>query len=96
MWSLWHVPKHSFMAELVMLGKLRTRQMLADAGICNDTSCLLCTQGNDDCLHLFFRCSFSKALCYVVMRWIGIRMSNDESILTSWKKYASKFSSKKM
>ncbi|XP_048492374.1 uncharacterized protein LOC125493253 [Beta vulgaris subsp. vulgaris] len=69
-WNSSNIPKHSFIAWLVSLGKLKTRVILAKAGICQDTSCLLCCTGEDSCQHLFFQCPYSVIISQKVMGWI--------------------------
>lgn len=63
-----NVPKHAFIAWLVALGKVRTRDRLIAAGICSTTDYLLCYQEQDTCVHLFFRCPFSKIVFAQVMQ----------------------------
>ncbi|XP_048489902.1 uncharacterized protein LOC125491869 [Beta vulgaris subsp. vulgaris] len=93
-WNPINIPKHSFIAWLTMLGRLRTREKLQQAGICQDASCLLCQQGQDSCSHLFFQCQFSQEVCRGIMNWLHLRMSAQESIYNHWRKWGRKFRSK--
>ncbi|XP_010666427.1 uncharacterized protein LOC104883582 [Beta vulgaris subsp. vulgaris] len=93
-WNPINIPKHSFIAWLAMLGRLRTREKLQQAGICQDASCLLCQQGQDSCAHLFFQCHFSQEVCKGIMNWLHLRMSAQESIYHHWRKWRRKFRSK--
>ena len=87
-----NVPKHAFIAWLVDLTRVRER--LAAAGLCANTDCLLCAQGQDSCLHLFFRCLFSRTISTQIMQWLGIRVAGDECLYTTWKKWGKKRTSK--
>lgn len=90
-----NVPKHAFISWLVALGKVRTRERLKAAGVCNDMSCLLCDSGIDSCMHLFFRCHFSRIVCTNIMTWLQIRVGNDEYLYTTWKKWGRTHRSRK-
>ena len=62
-WAAYNVPKHSFVAWKVALGRLRTKERLMLAGVCSNDDCILCVDGKDACLHLFFRCQSSRRIC---------------------------------
>lgn len=94
-WNEMNVPKHVFIAWLGALGKLRTRDRLVRAGVCNTTNCLLCNQGQDTCMHLSFQCPFSKAVSNQVMNCLNIRVHGVESLYYGWKKWGRKYNSKK-
>ncbi|XP_010666358.1 uncharacterized protein LOC104883517 [Beta vulgaris subsp. vulgaris] len=93
-WNSLNIPKHSFISWLTILGKLRTRERLGMVGICSDTSCLLCTSGNDSCSHLFFQCEFSHQVCQGVMGWFHIHSNSRENLYVHWRKWGWKFKTK--
>ena len=94
-WNSTNIPKHSFIAWLVAPGKLRTRVVLAKAGICHDTSCLMCNTCEDSCHHLFFQCLCSVIVSQKAMGWIGIYNVGQENLYLVWKKWGRKFQNKK-
>ncbi|XP_057248228.1 uncharacterized protein LOC130590211 [Beta vulgaris subsp. vulgaris] len=86
-WNSYNVPKHSFIAWMLMLGKLKTRERLKAAGVVSDDRCVLCFAETETSNHVFFNCYRSKRVCEHIMLWMGIRMGNRETIYTSWKKW---------
>ncbi|XP_048503064.1 uncharacterized protein LOC125498818 [Beta vulgaris subsp. vulgaris] len=94
-WNRFNVPKDAFMSWLIALGKVRTTERLKAAGVCNDVSCLLCDSGTDSCMHLFFRCHFSRIMCTNIMIRVQIRVRNDEYLYTTWKKRGRRHRSRK-
>lgn len=68
---------------------------MAKAGICHDTSCLLCNIGEDSCQHLFFQCPCSVIVSQKVMGRIGIYNVGQENLYLVWKKWGRKFKNKK-
>ena len=42
-WSSFNIPKHSFIAWIVMLGKLKTRDRLKAAGVIQEAWCPMCS-----------------------------------------------------
>ncbi|XP_010666323.1 uncharacterized protein LOC104883491 [Beta vulgaris subsp. vulgaris] len=94
-WNGLNVPKHAFISWLVALGKVKTRDRPKAAGVCNDVACLLCNSGTDKCLHLFFRCHFSRIVCVNFMSWLQIKVENDECLCTAWEKWGRRYRSRK-
>lgn len=45
-----------------------SRGVIMDAAA---TVCILCRNAVESCLHLFYCCSFSFAVCYTTIRWLG-------------------------
>lgn len=82
-WSELNVPKHAFISWLVALGKIKTRERLKVAGVCQDEPCLLCTNGTNSCMHLFVTCYFSRTVCVNVINWLQIHIGNIECIYTA-------------
>ena len=95
-WSLYNVPKHCVIAWVVALGRVRTKDRLRAAGICNDDQCMLCVNGTNACTHLFFRCAFSRSVCSGIMDWLNIRESPDEYVYVTWRKWGRKYKSRRM
>ncbi|XP_021750880.1 uncharacterized protein LOC110716560 [Chenopodium quinoa] len=60
-WNPYNLPKHSFITWMAIQNRLRMRKQLASLNICQDASCLLCGEAEEDTAHLFFSCSYSKA-----------------------------------
>lgn len=94
-WNSFNVPKHSFIAWLVALDKLRTRGRLAHVGIGIDEQCVMCGHGQESCHHLFFRCCFSREVCVGVLLWLDIRAATTKCIFICWEKWERKFKSKR-
>ncbi|XP_048489728.1 uncharacterized protein LOC125491683 [Beta vulgaris subsp. vulgaris] len=90
-WSSMNIPKHSYIAWLAAWGRLNTRERLNKAGICRDTSCLLCDTGIDSCQHLFFKCEFSRRICKGIMNWLKIYYCGNENMYVHWRKWGRKF-----
>ncbi|XP_074265621.1 uncharacterized protein LOC141588063 [Silene latifolia] len=58
-WNRFNVPKHSFIAWLIIKERLLTKDRLLAFGIPNDGKCDLCSSHNEDHKHLFYQCEFS-------------------------------------
>ncbi|CAN1166659.1 hypothetical protein LINPERHAP2_LOCUS26818 [Linum perenne] len=58
-WSPPIIPRNSFLLWLVYLNRLPTAMKLASWGLVCDTSCRLCSNGDDSRDHLFFLCDYS-------------------------------------
>ncbi|XP_048496354.1 uncharacterized protein LOC125495623 [Beta vulgaris subsp. vulgaris] len=86
-WNSYNVPKHSFIAWMLMLGKLKTRERLKAAEVVSEDRCVLCYDEVETSQHLFFNCHWSKIVCKKIMQWMGIRMGTHETIYTSWRKW---------
>ena len=94
-WAPFDIPKHSVIGWMIAMGKVRTRERLAAAGLCHETQCLLCVIGMDACSHLFFRCHLSRIICVGVMEWLRIKSKVEEYLYTDWKRWGRKYKSKK-
>ncbi|XP_048502963.1 uncharacterized protein LOC125498738 [Beta vulgaris subsp. vulgaris] len=94
-WSGINVPKHAFISWMVALRKVKTKERLKAAGVCQDEACLLCITGTDSCMHLFFRCYFSRTVCSSIMNWLQIHVGQQECLYSTWKKWGRKYRSKK-
>lgn len=58
-WFPRSIPKHAFIAWLVVLNRLPTRDHLQNWRITTDSNCLLCSFLPKNRSHLFFQCSYS-------------------------------------
>ncbi|XP_057248155.1 uncharacterized protein LOC130590159 [Beta vulgaris subsp. vulgaris] len=95
-WNSLNIPKHSFIAWLAMLERLKTKERLFKSGVCTDKACLFCDVGEDSCLHIFFRCSYSATICDQILRWMNIKIAGYENMFTTWKKWGRIFRRKKL
>lgn len=69
--------------------------LLARAGVCMNTDCLLGGNGEDSYQQLFFKCVYSDKVCNLIMSWLGVRVNAQENLYTAWKKWGRKFHNKK-
>ncbi|XP_021764017.1 uncharacterized protein LOC110728684 [Chenopodium quinoa] len=83
-WNSFNFPKHSFITWIAVQDRLRTRKKLMSLGICQDASCLLCGESDEDTDHLFFNCSFSKTCIRLMSQWLDIPVSS-QNIQEAWK-----------
>lgn len=92
-WGGCSTPKHSFILWLSTLGRLRTRDKI-QRFIDTDPRCPMCGTCNETTQHLFFQCSFSKAIWSDIKNWLGVRrhMTTLKSAL-KWIKKGSRGSS---
>ena len=61
-WNPFVVPKHAVITWLAILNRLPTVDRLKAWGIDKDGLCTLCKQEQESRDHLFFECSYSKAM----------------------------------
>ena len=66
MWFKNAVPKHLFLLWVAVQQKLTTQDRLHRFGIHGPNRCSLCLRNNEDHNHLFFECSYTKALWWDV------------------------------
>lgn len=52
--------------------RLKTRNLLSARGMQIDISCPLCNNANESCMHLFFTCSYTKAVWKTVLQSYGV------------------------
>ena len=67
---------------------------LARARLCDNTECLLCDSGEDSCQHLFFQCPYSDKVRRYILVWLGLGITQQDSLSTTWRKWGRKFTSK--
>lgn len=77
-WSPFGIPRHDFLAWLVVLDRCPTRDRLLSWGLTVNPLCLLCNSENESRDHLFFKCDYTHAL------WSGIAQRCNLLALHSW------------
>lgn len=73
LWARYIPPKFSFCCWLLMKQRLKARMLLSRRGMNIDTICPLCFAHDEDCIHLFFGCTFSKQVFESALSHYGIR-----------------------
>nr|XP_009802473.1 PREDICTED: uncharacterized protein LOC104247998 [Nicotiana sylvestris] len=63
-------PKQVFILWLVLLGKLRTKDVLLSWGISVDSICMLCNSYPETSSHIFFECPYSRSIWQDVLSWM--------------------------
>ncbi|XP_074297055.1 uncharacterized protein LOC141627731 [Silene latifolia] len=66
------IPKHAFVATLAAHHALATIENISKRGVSLPSRCVLCYDAAETNSHLFFECSFSKALMQQVLNWQGV------------------------
>ncbi|XP_021717451.1 uncharacterized protein LOC110685261 [Chenopodium quinoa] len=69
-----------------MQNRLKTRIMLNDWGVCQERSCLLCGNADEDKKHLFFDCDYSRKFIASISAWLDVPEALFD-IDTSWKRW---------
>ncbi|KAG2242137.1 hypothetical protein Bca52824_096021 [Brassica carinata] len=59
-WFSSNIPKHAFLAWIVTLNRLPTRDRLLGWGMNVPSVCLLCSNADESRSHMFFHCSISR------------------------------------
>ena len=85
-WRSYNTAKHLFIARMMKLEQLKSRDRLKYSRFCQESRCLLCYTEEETSHHLFFRCPSSRRICQGIMNWIGIRMNVWETVYTGWVK----------
>ena len=63
MWNRYDIPKHSVIAWMAALGKLRTKAHLFRIGVVTERMCLLCGLQEESIEHCFFNaCIVSRVM----------------------------------
>ncbi|XP_010670393.1 uncharacterized protein LOC104887461 [Beta vulgaris subsp. vulgaris] len=89
------MPKHSVIAWMTALGKLRAKEHLSRIGIAIDNLCVMCGLQEEKIEHSFFKCIFSQQ-CYVkICKWLDIQTSPMDHINRCWRICKRKFTTKK-
>lgn len=70
-WNSFVTPKHAFIGWLAIKNKLLTKDRLVFLQI--DRRCSFYTHFSKSTAHLFFDCSFSRAVWDVIRVWVGIK-----------------------
>ena len=79
LWDSFVVPKHAVIAWMAILNRLPTIDRLQSWGIEARDCCALCKQDQETRDHLFFGCSFSRAIWKKVLVLCGLRSYGMES-----------------
>ncbi|XP_019239049.1 PREDICTED: uncharacterized protein LOC109219081 [Nicotiana attenuata] len=66
-------PRWTFILTVAAHGKLYTKDRLQKWGMQVDRECVLCKQANETIQHLFFECTYAKALWSTLLACQGIR-----------------------
>ncbi|XP_074305324.1 uncharacterized protein LOC141640419 [Silene latifolia] len=69
-WNRMNWPKHSFIAWLLVLGRLLTKDRLVRFGVINDGGCELCGEEVETVEHLFFECRYSQMCLTLINDWL--------------------------
>lgn len=75
-WERMIRPKHRFFLWLMKMDRIQTTKRLYAMGIATTDQCLICGLQEENQEHLFFECSYSKAVLRRIITWMGIQHSN--------------------
>ena len=68
------MPKHSFIAWILMKGKIlvnrRLHKLFSEIGL----TCDLCNKGKETQDHLFFECNYARNVWAKVRAWVGMKV----------------------
>ncbi|CAN0837506.1 LINE-1 retrotransposable element ORF2 protein [Linum grandiflorum] len=70
-WSGVRIPSNSFIAWMVAIDRIPTREHLAAWAITIDVNCVLCDDGVDSRSHIFFECSYARRLLHFLFPMLG-------------------------
>lgn len=89
---VWHrdaIPRCSFIMWLVCRNRIRTRDRLKRWGVIDDSTCVLCGNGEETRDHLFFNCSFSGYVwsCVLKRNQLGYRCNSWQEELNMAEQY---------
>uniref|UniRef100_A0A803QCU3 Reverse transcriptase zinc-binding domain-containing protein n=1 Tax=Cannabis sativa TaxID=3483 RepID=A0A803QCU3_CANSA len=70
-WSRLNIPKHSVIAWLAMLNRLKTQDRLMQFGLHVQGTCCLCELQLETCQHLFFECSVAEKCLQDLKNWLN-------------------------
>lgn len=85
-WNKLNIPKHAFIAWLIMWGRLKTKDRLHRFDLCTDTICEICGVANENIRHLFFGCHYGNSCLTAILPWLQIRVQ-DSNLHSLWKKF---------
>ncbi|XP_018460019.2 uncharacterized protein LOC108830945 [Raphanus sativus] len=83
-WFKDHIPKHAFIAWLVMKDRMKTRDKLISWGINIPATCLLCSQEEETTPHLFFECSYSTEVWSRLFQRSGSQQPSSLQQIIPW------------
>ncbi|XP_074313626.1 uncharacterized protein LOC141648810 [Silene latifolia] len=84
-WCPLTVPKHSFIAWIIVHQGLMLKDRLKCFQVCADDLCCICMQCSETQQHLFSECMFSKAVLQKIGFWLSVDL-NQNNILEAIKK----------
>lgn len=85
--SIWfqaHIPKHAFLAWVVILNRLPTRDKLQQWGLNVAANCLLCDSSDEDRDHIFFRCVYSQEIMSTFFNHPSFTPPSDFAAVINW------------
>ncbi|KAB1201451.1 hypothetical protein CJ030_MR0G003686 [Morella rubra] len=71
-WGPSHIPRFSFIVWLTLKERLTTKMYLRSRGLGIDNRCVLCSDGEEDDEHLFFKCPFSQRIWIILLDRCGV------------------------
>ncbi|XP_074297012.1 uncharacterized protein LOC141627683 [Silene latifolia] len=71
-WKSWALPKHKFLAWLILRNALNVKVRLFKHGICQDELCCLCNVGQETVEHVFKDCQYTSMVLAGVCAWLCI------------------------
>ena len=83
-WFKNRIPKHAFIAWLVMRNRMSTRDKLRHWGLHVPAECLLCGAADETTSHLFFECPFSQEVWSGLMAGTGLVLSYKLEDMVVW------------
>lgn len=85
-WFKGAVPRYSFVAWLAIRGALKTKDKLVEYGVTTDATCCLCGTHGETHHHLFFHCSYSKLIWFMLVKRLGLsfRVTQTWTQTTNW------------
>ena len=72
-WTNLATPRHSFIAWILMQGKVPVNTTIARYSTGVTTGCDMCNEGEETQEHLFFECKYAKNIWGNITSWIGIQ-----------------------
>ncbi|XP_074267056.1 uncharacterized protein LOC141590358 [Silene latifolia] len=82
-WNNWNIPKHSFVAWMIMQDGLNIRTKLYAIGLCPDDTCILCGDQPETIAHLFSECKFTSKVKESIAEWIGKPLPDLNALLSA-------------
>ena len=87
------MPRHSFIAWILIKGRLPVNKRLQKFIPDTVLTCDLCNEGEETQDHLFFDCKYARAVWEKVTDWVGVKV--EASTLQEWTDYILKYNRQK-